>query len=163
MATGYTLNHTLAVLLGAGAGVVGGVFFAFSSFVMKALAQLPASQGVAAMQRINVVVVNLWFMAAFLGTAALSVAVCALAWWAGEAAPHAWPLWRAALFYLVGTLLVTVAINVPMNDRLARMEISSPQAAAYWPEYLRRWGFWNHVRGVAAMAACVMAMLSLLD
>jgi uncharacterized membrane protein len=36
-----------------GSGLVGGVFFAFSTFVMRALARVPAAQGIAAMQSIN--------------------------------------------------------------------------------------------------------------
>ena len=46
---------TLALL---GAAVIGGVFFAFSSFIMKALARIPSPEGIAAMQSINVVVLN---------------------------------------------------------------------------------------------------------
>ncbi len=41
-----------------GSALVGGVFFAFSSFVMKALARVPSPEGIAAMQSINVVVIN---------------------------------------------------------------------------------------------------------
>jgi uncharacterized membrane protein len=37
---------------------------------MSALARLQPSQGIAAMQSINITVINPWFMAAFLGTAA---------------------------------------------------------------------------------------------
>ena len=59
----------LAFLTCVGAAIVGGVFFAFSTFLMKALAHLPASQGVVAMQRINVVVLNPMFFGAFFGTA----------------------------------------------------------------------------------------------
>ena len=69
---------TVLFLLCIGAGIVGGVFFAFSTFVMKALAQLPASQGVAAMQRISVVVINPLFMGAFMGTALLAAACIVL-------------------------------------------------------------------------------------
>ena len=61
-----------------GSALVGGVFFAFSSFVMKALARVPSSQGIAAMQSINVVVINPSFLGAFLGTALLSVGVVVL-------------------------------------------------------------------------------------
>jgi len=44
-----------------GSALVGGIFFAFSSFVMKALARVPSAEGIAAMQSINVVVLN-WTM-----------------------------------------------------------------------------------------------------
>jgi len=53
-----------------GCGLMGGVFFAFSVFVMKALTRLPPQAGIAAMQAINVTVLNPLFFIAFLGTAA---------------------------------------------------------------------------------------------
>lgn len=72
---------TALTLLGClGAATVGGVFFAFSSFVMKALAQLPPAQGLAAMQRINVVVLNPAFLGVFLGTAASLASAGCCAW-----------------------------------------------------------------------------------
>jgi uncharacterized membrane protein len=52
-----------------GSAVVAGIFFAFSTFIMRALARLPPAQGIAAMQSINVAVINRWFFAAFFGTA----------------------------------------------------------------------------------------------
>src|SRR4030095_14965531 len=51
-----------------GSGLIAGAFFAFSTFVMRALSRLPANEGVAAMQSINVAVINPWFMLVFLGT-----------------------------------------------------------------------------------------------
>ena len=59
----------LILLSAIGSGLVGGIFFAFSTFIMKALHRLPPAQGIAAMQSINVVVINPLFLAAFFGTA----------------------------------------------------------------------------------------------
>lgn len=149
-----TLLNLLALVTCLGAATVAGVFFAFSSFVMKALAQLPAAQGVAAMQRINVVVLN----AGFMGTALLA-AVCvgvSLMAWSGQRS-----LWllAAGLLYLVGTFVVTVAFNVPRNERLARMDGSSSDAAAHWPVYVLEWTRWNHVRTAAALASAACALM----
>lgn len=144
----------LALLTALGAATVGGVFFGFSSFVMKALAQLPAAQGVAAMQRINIVVINPWFMAAFMGTLLLSIGCVVVAVMAGSAA-----LLAAGLLYAVGTFGVTMAFNVPRNNRLARLDAASSDAAAYWPAYVREWTRWNHVRTGAALAAAACAVL----
>ena len=75
---------TLLILAAAlGAATIGGVFFAFSTFVMRALGQLPPAQGIAAMQRINVVVLNPMFLGTFVGTAVLQglVALLALGGW----------------------------------------------------------------------------------
>ena len=156
-----TLLNLLALVTCLGAATVAGVFFAFSSFVMKALAQLPAAQGVAAMQRINVVVLNAGFLGVFMGTALLA-AVCvgvSLMAWSGQRS-----LWllAAGLLYLVGTFVVTVVFNVPRNERLARMDGSSSDAAAHWPVYVLEWTRWNHVRTAAALAsaACALMVLS---
>ena len=145
-----------------GAGTVGGVFFAFSTFVMKALAQLPVGQGVAAMQRINVVVINPLFLGVFLGTAFLAAAcvvMSVLSW----NTPRSFLLLASGLLYLVGSFLVTMALNVPRNERLAGLDPASSQAAEYWVVYLREWSLWNHVRSVAsvASAACSAGALAI--
>lgn len=144
----------LALFTALGAATVGGVFFGFSSFVMKALAQLPAAQGVVAMQHINVVVINPWFMGVFMGTLLLSVACVVVALMIGSAA-----LLAAGLLYAVGTFGVTMAFNVPRNNRLARLDATSSEAAAHWPAYVREWTLWNHVRTGAALASAVCAIL----
>jgi uncharacterized membrane protein len=144
----------LALFTALGAATVGGVFFGFSSFVMKALAQLPAEQGVAAMQRINVTVINPWFMGVFMGTLPLALACVAAALLERQPA-----LFAAGLFYAVGCFGVTMVCNVPRNNRLARLAPASPEAAAYWPAYVREWTRWNHVRTGAALASAVCAVL----
>jgi uncharacterized membrane protein len=112
------------------------VFFAFPSFVMKALTELPAEQGVAAMQRINVVVRNLLFLGVFAGTALLSGigAVGAFFSW-GTA--QSILLFIAGTSYNIGCFGVTVAFNIPRNERLARLSPESSEAGAYWAVYVR--------------------------
>src|SRR5262245_20687986 len=135
----------LALLTCIGAGTVGGVFFAFSTFVMQALAQLPPGQGVAAMQRINVVVLNPLFLGVFVGSALLAVA-CIVVSFVSWSAPRSPLLLAAGLLYLVGSFFVTRAFNVPRNQELARLNAESSEATAYWPRYVREWCQWNHVR-----------------
>ncbi|HET6599738.1 MAG TPA: anthrone oxygenase family protein [Burkholderiaceae bacterium] len=154
------LFDAIACLVCVGAGAVGGVFFAFSTFIMKALGQLPATQGILAMQRINVVVLNPLFLALFMGTALLSAGAlaAALVEWSGRASP--WLL-AAGLVYLVGSFLVTLRFNVPRNERLATMSAEAPQAQAYWPLYAREWQNWNHVRTTASLASAACAAVAL--
>ncbi len=151
---------TLVIIYCLGAALISGVFFAFSTFVMKALFELPAVQGIAAMRRINVVVLNPLFLGVFMGTAALGVA-CALAAFLPWAGLDSWLLIGAALAYLIGCFGVTAACNVPRNERLAPMADESAEAAAYWPTYYREWLFWNHVRTLASMVAAALAALAL--
>ncbi len=142
------------------AGIVGGVFFAFSTFVMKALAQLPARQGVAAMQRINIVVLNPLFLGLFMGTAVLAVG-CAIASFVAWSVPRSPLLLASGLLYLVDTFLVTMVFNVPRNDRLATLANESQEAAAYWPIYVREWSTWNHVRAEAAVTSAARSAAAL--
>lgn len=152
---------SLPLLVCIGAGLVGGVFLAFSSFVMKALAALPVEQGVAAMQRINLVVLNPLFLGLFVGTAVLA-GICVFAGFHPPGTTRSILLLTAGLSYLVGSFGVTAAFNVPRNERLARLAPESAEAAAYWPVYLREWLRWNHVRTAASTlsAACAAAALA---
>jgi uncharacterized membrane protein len=143
-----------------GCGLIAGVFFAFSTFVMKALAQQPPPQGIAAMQSINITAINPWFMTAFLGTAAscLFLAVSSLLKWYRPGAIY---LLVGSLLYLIGTFLVTMVGNVPLNDGLAIADPNSTDGAKLWANYLTQWTFWNHVRTVAAIAATTMFSIAI--
>jgi uncharacterized membrane protein len=150
----------VTLLSALGSGLIAGVFFAFSAFVMKALARLPPAQGIAAMQSINVVVLNRWFFAAFFGTAAgcILLAIASLWMWREPGAIHR--LIGSAL-YLIGTILVTIACNVPQNDALAAVDPASAEGARLWNRYLTDWTFWNHVRTAASLAAPALFTIAL--
>ena len=150
----------LSLITCAGAGLIGGTFFAFSAFVMKALIELPAEQGAAAMQRINVVVLNPLFLGVFIGTAVLAV-ICLLAAFYAWGTVNSLLLFIAGTSYLAGSFGVTMACNVPRNERLARLPAESPEALAYWPVYVREWLVWNHVRTAASVVSSITAAAAL--
>jgi len=152
--------QVLTLLMCLGAGIVGGVFFAFSTFVMQALAQVSASCGVAAMQRINVVVLNPLFLGVFIGSAVLSPA-CIVTAFLPWNAPRSPLLFGAGVLYLAGTFLVTMAFNVPRNNRLARLDSQSSEGSSFWPIYVREWSNWNHVRTAAAIASAACSAVAL--
>lgn len=131
-----------------------GFFFAFSACVMKALGKLAPAEGIAAMQSINVAVINPWFMGLFFGTlvaCVLAIVVAFLQWHDPRAA---W--WLAGgSFYVLGTFGVTIVCNVPRNNALAVVAPVSAEAARLWSVYLREWTAWNHVRLAAALAGAV--------
>ena len=151
---------TVTLLVCIGAGIVGGTFFAFSTFIMNALAQLPTNQGVAAMQRINVVVLNPLFLGVFLGTALLAAA-CVVMSVLNWSTPRSVLLLVSGALYLIGSILVTLVLNVPRNERLSGLDPESSQAAEYWVVYLREWSFWNHVRSAASVASAACSAVAL--
>jgi uncharacterized membrane protein len=151
-----TLGSTL------GSGLIAGVFFAFSSFVMPALAKLPAAQGMAAMQSINVSVLNRSFLGVFVGTAVLCllVAVLSLSSWSMTGSKL-----RVAgsVSYVVGTFLVTMVCNIPLNERLMSASPDALQAVQKWASYVSSWTTWNTVRALAALGAAALLTLSLVQ
>lgn len=142
--------------------LVGGVFLAFSDFIMRSLAQTGGVGGVDAMQVINREVFRWIFMALFLGMAPVSLAIAGYGWFAiGHGAGTV--LMLAGLVYFVGCFGVTVFFNVPMNEALAGMDASSPTAKDYWHEtYLPRWTFWNSVRTLACTLSAALLLFGLL-
>ena len=142
----------LAFAAAVGCGLIAGVFFAFSTFVMNALRRRPAAEGIAAMQAINMAVINTIFLGVFLGTAVACVglAVVAVMRWSRPGA--GWLLGGAAL-YVVGTFLVTMLFNVPLNNALAKVAPGDAEAERIWADYVKRWTLWNHARAAAATAA----------
>jgi uncharacterized membrane protein len=145
-----------------GAGSIAGVFFAFSNFVMPALARLPPSAGMAAMQSINVTVLNRVFLGVFAGTAALCALVAVLSMLSWSLSGSKLRLAGSAL-YVVGTFFVTMVCNVPLNDALASVSPDAAQAAQTWSHYVPHWTAWNTVRTLAALAAATSFMLALVQ
>jgi uncharacterized membrane protein len=154
------LHFVVTLLCALGCGVIGGVFFAFSTFVMKALNALPPPQGIAAMKSINVVVLNPLFLGVFLGTAVGCVALV-ISSLLGWEKPGAALVLAGGVLYLVGTLLVTIACNVPRNDALAALDPVGAESSQFWTNYIRVWTAWNHVRTIAAIAASGLMMIAL--
>lgn len=150
----------LAIGAALGSGLVAGIFFAFSTFVMRALGRLAPREGIMAMQAINVAVINPWFLGVFLGTALLCLGLGGVAL-AGLDRPGALPALAGAGLYLLGTILVTVLGNVPLNDALARIAPDSEEGESVWARYRVVWTRWNHLRTAAAVAAtaCFLAVL----
>jgi uncharacterized membrane protein len=131
----------VTLIAAAASGLMAGLFFAFSAAVMPGLADLPAESARGAMRRINVRIQNPVFLLVFLG----NVVLCGVAVFQGEIV--------GGLVYIVGCFLLTMFVNVPMNNRLERTD------DGYWPEYLRKWTLWNHVRAVACLGSMITLLL----
>jgi uncharacterized membrane protein len=144
--------NVLLLVAALGSGLIAGVFFAFSSFVMAALSRLPTPNAIMAMQSINIVVINPVFMAVFLGTGLLAAY---LVFWAAThwSDPRSLWLMAGALAYIVGSVGVTMAFNVPLNDALATLAPTQAEGSRDWGDYRGAWTMWNTIRGVASLAA----------
>ena len=144
---------SIVVMAITGAGVVTGLLFAFSNFIMRALADLPNDKGMFAMQRVNETILNPVFLILFLGTPIL----CALIAFKSALQPSSSGslfLLIGALAYLIGPFGITVLFNVPLNNKLAEAEQSV--ADEVWPVYQKQWQRWNHVRTYIGVVSIVL-------
>ncbi|NMH64138.1 DUF1772 domain-containing protein [Shewanella salipaludis] len=141
-------------------GLVAGIFFAFSNFVMGALEKIQAEAGMSAMQAINITVLNPLFFGCFFGAAVISLILgsFSLIQWQHPGAVY---LLLGSLVYLGGCFLVTVAANVPLNEALKRVAPHRPESVGFWREYVCRWRRWNHLRTLASFLAAAFYAIGL--
>jgi uncharacterized membrane protein len=142
---------------------VGGLFYAFSTFVMKGLDRTEPVQAITAMRGLNAEAqTNAPFLALFVGSALLALG-------AGVAAavrltqPGSGCVLAGAALGLVA-FVVTMAFNVPLNNRLDALDpngLSGADALRDWQAYLGPWTTWNHVRTVAPLAGSVLMLIGL--
>jgi uncharacterized membrane protein len=143
-----------------GCGVMAGVYFAFSTFIMTALGRLDQAAGIAAMNAVNVDIVRSLFMPLFLGTTVAGAALVVMGVLRFNE-PGAASMIAGGGLYVIGMFVVTIAFNVPLNNALAAAQPSAPEAGVVWAAYLKDWVFWNHVRTVASLVASVLFVAAL--
>jgi uncharacterized membrane protein len=106
-------------------------FWAFSDFIMKALVRAEPAAGIEAMQQINKTVIGTQFVAGILLIPVLSIGLAVYAWGSMTGLPL-FALLLAAVVFVPSVFLMTLAGNVPMNNRLAALDPTSEEGAAYW-------------------------------
>lgn len=152
------MTHTIELIVYAGAallsGMVAGVFLAFSDFVMRSLRAATPLAGIEAMQEINRKVFSSIFLVWLLGLAPVSALLAGYAWFRIDGPAADWFIAGGAI-YVIGTFLVTMLGNVPMNNRLDRMAPAGAETVGYWETYATFWTLWNHVRTVASGLAAL--------
>ncbi len=144
------LNNILTLLAILGTGLIAGAFFVFSVAIMAALRRLPASEGMAAMQSINVMILNPIFLGVFMGTALISLVLAGTSLWNWNA-PNTYYILAGAVLYVIGSFILTIVFNVPLNSALVAADSTTASGQAVWQNYLTNWTFWNHIRTVASI------------
>jgi uncharacterized membrane protein len=133
-------------------GLMAGVFGLYTHTIMPGLARTDDRTFVGAFQAIDRAIINPWFLAGGFVGALVCTAVAALTQLGRDAL--AWVA-AALVLYLI-TFVITIAINVPLNDGIKaagdpdRID-DLPAVRARFDE--RRWRSWNLVRTIATTLA----------
>jgi uncharacterized membrane protein len=153
---------TAVIVAGAlSTGLVAGVFFAFSSFVMNGLNDLPPEQGIAAMNAINKTAPTPVFMLALMGAGALCL-VLAIYGFVNLGDRSSIYLIAGAALYLVAAIGLTGGYHVPLNNDLMALDPHAAGAAAQWRDYVHDWTLWNHIRAAGSLGAAGLLTAALL-
>jgi uncharacterized membrane protein len=138
-------------------GLMAGLFYAFDISVMPGLARTDDQTFVTVMQRINEAIQNPVFAGPFLGAFLFTGAAAFLAYRRGAGATVRWIL--AALALYIVALIITMGVNVPLNDKLAAADDASRalDIAAVRNNFEGLWETAN----MARTAACILALVCL--
>lgn len=139
-----------------GCGLMAGIYFAFSTFIMTAFARIPEPHGISAMQSINRVIQRSLFMPLFFATTLVSIVLAVFAVLVVWGSPAATVLLAAGVTYVLGMFVCTIIFNVPLNNALDAADPASSESAVIWRRYLARWTAWNHVRTLASTSASAL-------
>lgn len=155
----YEWTLYVCLFLALWSAVIGGVFSAFSEFVMAGLLRTVPSGGIEAMQHINRTVIRTQFVAGIILIAPFSVLFAIYSARVFEGAALA-ALTLAPIVYLPTVFFMTIFGNVPMNNKLDRLDHKTPEAEAYWIKYGRDWTRLNHVRTVGSVLSAGLYLIA---
>jgi uncharacterized membrane protein len=155
----YEWTLYFCLFLALWSAVIGGVFSAFSEFVMSGLLRTAPAGGIEAMQHINRTVIKTQFVAGILFIAPLSVffAVYSATAFEGFALVS---ILLAPIVYLPTVFFMTIFGNVPMNNRLERLDHTTGEAKAYWVKYGRDWTRLNHIRTLGSVGTAGLYIIA---
>ncbi len=145
-------------------GAIAGFFYAFSVCVMKGLDRIEATSAISSMKSINATVLNPVFFITFFITPIAQLASAYIA--SQDNHPISATLFIiAAVTYISGALVPTLSINVPMNEKLAQVEVPSQdmQSQPIWNEYSKRWTRWNTVRTIFSLLSLLIVGAAILS
>lgn len=143
-----------------GCGVMAGVYFAFSAFIMTSLGRIAPASGMSAMNATIVDIVKSPFMPVFMLTTltAVSLSILGAVRW-GQ--PGSALMAIGGAIYVLGMFGVTMMVNQPMNEALLAADPATSQGVAVWSRYLIDWTMWNHLRTISSAVATAMFIAAL--
>ncbi|HSK96023.1 MAG TPA: anthrone oxygenase family protein [Euzebyales bacterium] len=146
-ATAVLVIATLAM------GLFAGLFYTYATSIMVGLKRTDDRVFVAAMQWFNATIGTVWFAFSFVGSAVLTIVAAVLHLGGDRRVVLPWIV--AALVCYGVTFVITVVVNVPLNNELAAAGAPDRLAdvAAVRERFEGRWVRWNIARAMASTAA----------
>ena len=139
-------------------GFIGGVYFAFSFFVMQSLNKVSYPEAIRIMISINTVILKspfmfLFFFSSFIASLIFLENLILYKLISNEG--------FASIVFLIGMFLCTAIKNVPLNNKLADFDLndSTSNPEIEWNDYYKNWIKWNHIRTASCFSSMVLLLI----
>ena len=166
MDANMTVFQPILILAAFLCSLVAGFLFAFAAVVMPGIRRLDDGAFIRAFQVIDGVIQNNQplFLIVWVGSMPVLLAAAVVGAWALNGADRVLMLVAAAVYFLC-VHLPTVAINIPLNNALQKLDagaMTEPTQKRARDEFEARWNRWNALRTGCASITSFALMLLLL-
>jgi uncharacterized membrane protein len=158
-------QQIILILTATATALIAGCLYGYSVSVNGGLGKLSDEGYLSAMQSINRAILNPLFFASFMGALILLPLSTWLHYRSGASSSFLLLL-AASLIYIFGTFIVTMAVNVPLNEALGKFNIQSATAAEIASQRLRfevQWNRFHNIRTIAAIISLVLVIIACVD
>jgi len=141
-------------------GLIGGVYFAFSFFVMQSLNNINSLNAIRTMNSINTVILKSPFMLLFFFSTFIAFILFLENFIFYKVLSYEG---FASLIFITGMFLCTAIKNVPLNNKLANFKFDDPlsDSGIEWENYCTNWLKWNHVRTISCFLSMILLVFKL--
>ena len=155
--TVFELSLMLSILL---CSLVAGFLFAYAIVIMPGLKYLDDKQFIVSFQVTDRIIQNNHpiFLLVWLGSA-VALIVCAIYGFSELQGINLLLLVSATLAYLLGVQALTIAIHLPLNNKLQQLDVGAMQEAELHSERIKFESRWNRANAIRTLIACVVTAL----
>jgi len=149
----FEILHTLVILQ---VGLTAGLLLIFSIAVNPGLARLSEEEYYRAMKFINQVILNPIFFLVFIGPV---ITMPLLTYMSRNDSNMFILTLFSTILYLLGVILITSFKNVPLNNRLEKLNPEEFRDVFLW--YKKPWNFWHNIRTFFGLASFLILSTNL--
>jgi uncharacterized membrane protein len=149
----FEILHTLVILQ---VGLTAGLLLIFSIAVNPGLARLSEEEYYRAMKFINQVILNPIFFLVFIGPV---ITMPLLAYMSRNDSNMFILTLFSTILYFLGVILITSFKNVPLNNRLEKLNPEEFRDVFLW--YKKPWNFWHNIRTFFGLASFLILSTNL--
>lgn len=145
-------------------GAIFGFFYAWVCSTMWGLDATDPRVAIAAMQAMNASVRNAIFAPAFFGTGPVLLLAGVFAFRSQNRSAAKWFV-SGGLLYTLGGMVLTMVVNVPMNEALGALIVPEDIASAreIWSDYSGRWQIFNQIRTLVSGVVLILVGIGIFE